>query len=698
MTPRARLPWAIAAIAALVFATTLILMVLNGSFGDPFLYFAIAMVLGYTSVGTVVASRRPENRVGWLLMVIGIAFLVSGFTVEYVRYSFITRPGGLSFGTAAAWVTNWTFNVVTGAVLLMVALYPTGRVHARGWRFLPPLIVGLTTVLILGAILRPGPLDTGYRLGIENPTGVDALGPTRALEVIETALAIVLVFAALASVAALVHRYRRSGGEERQKLRLFVYATVAAAVCLAASAAAGATLGEGAFVTEALFLATFALMGIGVPAAIGVAMLRYRLLEVDVVIRKTVVYGILAVLLTAVFLVAAGILGRFVAGAQTGAPGGATLALLAAFLVGALTAPLWRLSRRIADRVVFGGRANPYEVLATFGGRMAGEYSTDEVLPRMAEVLGTATGATRALIWLRVGGELRPSGVWPEAPVPEGPLPMRDDALPAFPGREHAAEVRHQRELLGALSVSMPASDPMTPSKEKLVRDLAQHAGLVLRNVRLIEELRASRKRLVSAQDEERRRLERDIHDGAQQQLVALAVNLRLARTLAEKDVAKATEMLDRLQGEVQEALGDLRDLARGIYPPLLADRGLVAALEAQARKSPVPVEVEGNGVGRFPQEAEAAVYFCVLEALQNAAKYAEASRVQVRLQAGDGQLRFSVTDDGRGFDPATTPSGSGLQNMADRVEALSGTLEVRSVPGQGTRVSGRLPVDGGGR
>lgn len=695
MRSPARLPWVIAALAALVFAATLTLMVLNGSFGDPFLYFAIVMVLGYTSVGAVVASRRPENRVGWLLMVIGMSFLVSGFTDEYVRYTFITDPGGLPFGTAAAWVTNWSFNVVGGAVLLLVALYPTGRTHARIWRFLPPLIIGLTTALAVGTMLRPGRVDTQYGLNIENPTGVAALRPTPAVEVVETALAFGLLFAALASVAALVHRYRRSAGEEGQQLRLFVYATVAAAVGIAASAAAATTLGERAFVAEALNLVSFALIGIGVPAAIGVAMLRYRLLEVDVVVRKTVVYGILAVLLTGVFLVAAGLLGRIVAGAQTGAPGGATLALLAAFIVGALTAPLWRLSRRIADRVVFGGRANPYDVLAAFGGRVAGAYSTDEVLPRMAEVLGTATGATRAVVWLRVGGELRPSGVWPGAAAPEDSVPIIGDALPAFPGGEHAADVRHQGELLGALSVSMRASDPMSPSKEKLVRDLAHHAGLVLRNVRLIEELRASRQRLVAAQDQERRRLERNIHDGAQQQLVALAVKLRLVETLAARNPDKAAAIAGQAKAELQEALDDLRDLARGIYPPLLADKGLVAALEAQGQRSPIPVEVHPDGVGRYPAEAEAAVYFCVLEALQNAGKYAEASRVEIRLHAADSELRFEVADDGKGFDPATTARGSGLQNIEDRVAALGGALEIRSAPGRGTTVAGRVPVGG---
>ncbi len=174
----------------------------------------------------------------------------------------------------------------------------------------------------------------------------------------------------------------------------------------------------------------------------------------------------------------------------------------------------------------------------------------------------------------------------------------------------------------------------MTPSDEKLIADLAGQAGLVLRNVRLNEELKvrfdelkAAQKRLVSAQDEGRRRLERNIHDGAQQQLVALAVKLKLADNLIERDTAKAHELLEQIQQETHAALEDLRDLARGIYPPLLADKGLPAALEAQGRKSGLPVTLRADGVGRYPQAVEAAVYFSCLEALQNVAKYAEASR-----------------------------------------------------------------------
>jgi len=222
----------------------------------------------------------------------------------------------------------------------------------------------------------------------------------------------------------------------------------------------------------------------------------------------------------------------------------------------------------------------------------------------------------------------------------------------------------------------------------------------LLRNVRLtadlqarLEELRTSRERLVTAQDEERRKLERNLHDGAQQQLVALAVKVRLVEAFIGKDDAKERALLGELRQDLTDALDTLRDLARGIYPPLLADKGLVAALEAQARKAPLPVEVTAEGIDRYPQEAEAAVYFCSLEALQNVSKYAEASHVAIHLRGGSGELTFSVTDDGRGFDKALTALGAGLQNMSDRLAALGGSIDIESEPGRGTRIVGRLPA-----
>jgi signal transduction histidine kinase len=310
----------------------------------------------------------------------------------------------------------------------------------------------------------------------------------------------------------------------------------------------------------------------------------------------------------------------------------------------------------------------------------------------MARLLAEGTGATDATVWLRVGAQMRPAATWPVPAEPRPAVASEGDGLTEFADVDAAVPVRHGSELLGALTVTKPPNDPMRPEEHKLLSDLAAQAGLVLENFRLIEDLRSSRQRLVAAQDEERRRLERNLHDGAQQQLVALAVKVRMAEGLVGQDEQREREALQGILDDAQGALEDLRDLARGIYPPLLADRGLPEAIQAQARKAPIPVTVEHDGVGRYPPEVEAAVYFSVLEALQNVAKYANASNVVVRLRPQQEDLVFSVSDDGRGFQKETTSFGMGLQNIADRLAALGGTFVVRSTPGEGTKVSGLIP------
>jgi signal transduction histidine kinase len=289
--------------------------------------------------------------------------------------------------------------------------------------------------------------------------------------------------------------------------------------------------------------------------------------------------------------------------------------------------------------------------------------------------------------------------VWPADDDRPPDADATGDELPPLPG-EHAVAVRHHGELLGALTLDTAPGVEFTSTEQRLLDDVASQAGIALRNARLteelrahVEELRSSRQRLVSAQDTERRRLERDIHDGAQQQLVALAVKARLAEQLADRDPAKAREVMGEVRADATEALETLRDLARGIYPPVLADRGLVEALDAQMRKAPIDVRIEAGDLGRFRQDVEATVYFCCLEAVQNAAKYAEPHEVRIELAQEDGSLAFRIVDDGRGFDPRATRPGMGLTNMRDRVEAAGGALRIDTAPGNGTAVEGSVPA-----
>ncbi|MDQ4108780.1 MAG: histidine kinase [Actinomycetota bacterium] len=680
-SPRRKGPWILYGVMLVLLAIALWLGISNSSF-DPFIPVAILMMLGYGTVGAVIASRRRGGPLGWLMLTIGIGFVLTALTDESVTYAYVTNPrANVPFVEAVAWVGNWAFFFVVTPIVMILLLFPTGTPPSNRWRPLVPTIIGLAGLGVVASVLSPGPMDFEAAT-IPNPTGVAALRDATRVSLFVVAGG--LLAAAVVSVVALILRARRARGDERQQIRWLAYLAVLALSLLIAAAISG-TAGGGTAVDDAVWLALLLVVGVAFPVAIGVAIFKYRLYDLDVVVKKTVLYASVALLLIVMYVVAAGVVG----GTMIDAPAGA---IIAWFLIGLAFWPAVRVARRLADRIVYGGRATPYEVLTDFSQRVSESYAAEDVLPRMARILAGAVGAVEAIVWLRVGSDLRPAGRSPA----EGPAPpnaaIHDDALPRLPG-DAAVEVRDQGELLGALTIDMPANDPMDPSKERLVRDLAAQAGLVLRNVRLIEELRASRQRLVAAQDAERRRLERDIHDGVQQQLVALTVQLRLLEQVAVRDPAKASRLAAQLQLRTTETLEDLRDLARGIYPPLLADEGLAAALSAQARKLPLPIAVDADGIGRYSQDVEAAVYFSCLEALNNIAKYAEASNVTISLARDDRRLTFRVVDDGVGFDPGSARGGTGLQGIADRVDALGGLVEIHSHPGAGTTVAGSIPV-----
>jgi signal transduction histidine kinase len=414
-----------------------------------------------------------------------------------------------------------------------------------------------------------------------------------------------------------------------------------------------------------------------------------------VIISRAVVYGLLSAAFTVVY---AGIVLGI--GTFAGHRGGPLLTVAAAVCIAVLFQPLRHRFQRFANRLVYGERATPYQVLADFAEDMAGQLDFTEAVDRMVSVLAGATGADRAEAWIRVGPQLRPAAVWPRESDPLPAVPLGPGgALPPLEYASRAVAVRHSGELLGALSLRKPRNEPLTGAEDTLLQHLASQAGLVLRNAQLtadlratIEELQASRRRLVETQDAERRKIERNLHDGAQQQLIALKIQLGLLEDSAE-DPAAIRQITPMLRDGLGTALDDLRDLARGIYPPLLAEQGLIAALHAQAHKTPLPVLIEADGIGRYPPDTETTVYFCTLEALQNIAKYAGATQAAIRLDCPDDSLQVTITDNGAGFDTTKAPRGSGLQGMADRLAALGGTLDIRSQPGHGTTLSCQLPA-----
>jgi signal transduction histidine kinase len=374
-------------------------------------------------------------------------------------------------------------------------------------------------------------------------------------------------------------------------------------------------------------------------------------------------------------------------------------------------------------------QATPSEVARMFSRRVAAGLSPDELLAALLESLRAGLGLAAAEVWTYSAGMLEMAAAEPARSRPSVMLGPREEKvvlrattvgrpwlalwLPTLAaGREggdlRAAPMVHAEELIGLLVAEREAGQPaFTRADDDALALLGRQAALALRNVRLgsaldrsmdelrrhAEALRESRARIVAAADSERRRIERDLHDGAQQHLLGLAVNLKVARELARSDPERADAILAELSTEVHAALDDLRELAHGIYPPLLAERGLVDAVRGALARSSVPGRVQADGVGRYAPETEATVYFCCVEAIQNAAKHAPAAKLDVRLWSEDGALLFEVGDDGPGFEPVVTREGAGMTNMRDRVGAQGGNLRVEAQPGAGARVIGAVPI-----
>jgi signal transduction histidine kinase len=558
-------------------------------------------------------------------------------------------------------------------------LFPSGRLPSRRWRPVALLAAGAIVTQVSVAAFRPGPLVLEFP-SVRNPVGIDA--PRFLFDVVAIGSFPVIVACVFSSAASVFVRLRRGSAEERQQLKWVAYAAL--------------VLGTGTVVSivwhpvpdfqpgsvEGPFFV------IALATAFGVAIFKYRLYDIDVVISKTVIFGALAAFITSVYIVVVVGLGTAI-----GSQGEASLVLsiLGAATVAVVFQPVRARVERLANRLVYGVRAGPYEVLSRFSQRLAATVPSEDLPPQMARLLVEGTGVAAAEVYMRIGDRLRRVGRWPEGGSRTEPTAHKRSQPAEVRRVTRTVLVEHHGEILGALAVQTRASSPLSPPEEKLLTDLAGQAGLVLRNVRLIEDLRASRERLVTARDAERQRLERDIRERVECRLAFVAATLAGAADVAEQD---EREVVTQLRAETKGAISELQDLARGIYPALLVGGGLLAALEAQARTTPVPVSIAAESVGRYAHEVEAAAYFCCLEALQNVAKHAHANRVVVTLTERSGRrLQFTVDDDGVGFDPREAMLGAGLQNMADRVSALGGVVQVRSTIGRGTTIVGWLPT-----
>jgi signal transduction histidine kinase len=570
------------------------------------------------------------------------------------------------------WFAHDLFHLLSGvAYMYAVVIFPDGRlvpVESRH-RWLLRLGYGLATLVLAGMVLdgtsvgHPGQPFFTVLFGLLIP---------------------------LAGVAAQTYRLRRATDPVvRQQSRLLRWALlpmlVVGAVYLVLTRALDTTVVED--IGLAVFPALFAL----IPLALVMGILRYRLWDIDILVSRALLSVGLAAFIGSVYVVVVVWLGH-----GLGPSGSAGVKIIATAIAAFAFEPVRERLARFANRLVYGERATPYELMAEFSDRLGDAISVDEVLPRIAEAAVKAVGgiAGRVTAFLPGGGNRTVE--WPAA-----------ETVQSF---SYVRPVTYRGEEVGEIAVATPHGERLRPAEDALLTALAAQAGLAVNNARLTmelqarlqeisvqaAELRASRQRIVTARQVQRQRVVQLIQERVETRLRQASSLLDELEPLLASDAERAAEHADVLLDECRDALDALRDLARGIFPAILADQGVMVAIDAYILQARLPVDIHVDGPDasdRYDPQAEAIVYFCVIQALENAGTYASGCNVLVRLRADFGNLVFSVSDDGPGVDPSRLRGGADIRDMGDRVEAIGGALDATGALGEGTSVSGWVPA-----
>jgi two-component system NarL family sensor kinase len=666
-----RIAWALVGLAVTVVGLGLVLAAANGappSLVDESLTL-IPLAIGFPLVGALVASHQPRNAVAWIYLGGGLGAGLALFAYGYAQYALVTEPGALPAGRAMAWVSSWVW--LTGGTPILtfgLLLFPDGRLPSPRWRLVAWAAAGSLVARIFANALMPGPL-------INHPVATNPLGIPHAAPVLRLVEGIglgVFAVAAACSVASVLVRFRRGTQQERQQLKWLAYAM--AVVLLA--------FGLG-WVPVTTPLAEVLLLGAitCIPLAIGIAILRYRLFDIDLLINRTLVYTLLTAVLGGTYLVVVAAARLLVQGRAT-----AGVSVAATALVAVLFAPLRSWLQRRADRLLYGDRHDPHAALSRLGRRLEATVEPEAVLPSLVETVAESLRLPYVAVRVDTGQDTSGST------VEHGRLVGEPLCLPLV----------HQGQPVGELMLG-----PRTPGEgfsaadRRVLAELAAQAGVAVHAIRLTAQLQQSRARLVAAREEERRRLRRDLHDGLGPTLAGIVLGLETAGNLldGQPPADQTRALLERLRDETQGAIAGIRRLVYGLRPPALDDLGLVPALQTQATtlgqgSSTMVISVEADGdLASLPAAVEVAAYRIALEAVANAARHARARHCQVRLHK-DGALLVEVRDDGVGLAPSWR-AGVGLTSMRERAVELGGTLQVEPAPGGGTVVTASLPVSG---
>jgi signal transduction histidine kinase len=626
------------------------------------------IAVAFTAVGVFVIRRQPDNREARLFVATGVAHAVLFFCRQYGLHDGAPLP-------TARWVTwlgVWPLPLVLVLAGVTIMSFPDGRLPSPRWRPAVSAMIAVGAALSVVSALWPVEYADNELL-VAHPLHVGGAGAAE--DVWSVAGPAAYLSFQLVWVACVVLRLRRARGDEARQLRWFVYAVAIGGAVMA--------LGFVVFGSPAAGVLSVPLIAV----AAGAAILKYRLYDIDVVIDKTLVVAAMAVLVTAVYVTV--VVGVGDAVGVTASPNVA-LSLAATAVIAVAFDPVRRRVQRWVARAVYGDRPTPYEALARLSNELAHEGDRDHLFSSLASAIADGVGASDISLWVGSADELVPVASWPPTAT------AVDDSVVTFgslggEGPVHVRPIVHRGAFRGAVRLTKPRHDALGPSEDRLLGDLAAQAGVVIELQRQAAELRAAAKRIVVAQDGARRRIERDLHDGAQQRLVTLALSLQDVEQRAQD-----TGLPDLVSGvadarlQLANALSELREMARGIHPAVLTEDGLEAAVCFLAERSPVPVRIELDLPRRLDADVEAAAYFVVSEALTNVAKHSHARLVIVSGAIDCDLLTLAVVDDGCGG--ADRRWGSGLQGLTDRLATLDGSLTVASPRGGGTQLRAEIP------
>lgn len=678
MTPRSArwIAWAIVVLYIILAAAGL---TLQGLARTPYAQTALPVLIVLMSLvgvwivtGARIVSRHPHHPVGWLLCAGLLTGAIDMLAAGYAAYDTYLGPGSLP-GVNLALV--WLKLMVLGphglaAFTLIVLLFPDGKFPSPGWRKVAwTALAALLLFLPLQAV-EPGAVDPSFLPDRIKPLGVS--GSTWAyLEPLMWFFFTILVLCFGAAFVSLFVRLRNSRGDARQQVKWLIFPVGMYGVFLLLFLA-GYARGDQALVDASVALGQLAVAGMVI--AIAFAIFKYRLYDIDLLINRTLVYGALTACVIGLYVLVVGMLGTLFQ-----AQGNLVIALLATGLVALLFQPLRERLQRGVNRLIYGERDDPAAALSRLGERLEAALPAEQVLPALVETIAQTLKLPFVGIALE-GQSVAASGRQTANPV-------------AFP-------LIYQGEPTGELlAAPRSPSESFTPAEMRLLQNLARQAGAAVRNAQLTADLQRSRQNLVTAREEERLRLRRDLHDGLGPALASVVWQAESARDMIASDPPGAAQLLESSIEQAQSALADIRRLVYGLRPPALDELGLIGALEQAARQQQQTSVMIESPV-RFhalPAAVEVAVYRIVQEALKNAIEHGKARNCLVRLGLGSepasGRMCLTIQDDGLGLPEVITP-GVGLVSMRERAEELGGAFNIHPRRAGGTEVVVCLPLD----